>query len=332
MLKAINDCAAFDARNANLIIGTSAGAILGLTIRAGMSPDDAFALHTGNNLSSDGVAIINRIVTPYSEEDNERSDVGDYLPQSPEMTLRALWPPWKIRPLHAAMGLLPNGTRTAESLEQRLAEMHPDPWPAEPFWVPAVRLNDGRRVVFGRDDVDAHAALAVRASCAVPACYAPVTVDGRRYVDGGAHSSTNADLAAAPCFDVVLVSSVMSGDAGWSKVAGSWKQAINNKEWSNLWSDKRAVKAAKRHWMSDRLTAEVVELRSSGAAVLVVEPDAELSDWLDTDAHAGADSDDNIRAKIAQAGYDTAAAELSSSKSFRVRAALSRAVELQATS
>ena len=33
------------------------------------------------------------------------------------------------------------------------------------------------------------------ASCAVPGVYPPVTIDGRRYVDGGMRSTANADLA-----------------------------------------------------------------------------------------------------------------------------------------
>ena len=32
---------------------------------------------------------------------------------------------------------------------------------------------------------------AVAASCAIPGYFAPVVVDGVRYVDGGAHSTTN---------------------------------------------------------------------------------------------------------------------------------------------
>ena len=37
---------------------------------------------------------------------------------------------------------------------------------------------------------------AVVASCAVPGVWPPATIDGRRYVDGGARSNDNADLAS----------------------------------------------------------------------------------------------------------------------------------------
>jgi NTE family protein len=65
--------------------------------------------------------------------------------------------------------------------------------------------------VFGRDGAPrAHVADAVAASCAIPSFFAPVTVGGVDYVDGGAHSPTNADLVANRDLDLVIVSSPMS--------------------------------------------------------------------------------------------------------------------------
>jgi NTE family protein len=43
------------------------------------------------------------------------------------------------------------------------------------------------------------------ASCAIPGWYAPVTIGGRRYVDGGAHSATNLDLLAGSGLEEVFV-------------------------------------------------------------------------------------------------------------------------------
>jgi len=44
---------------------------------------------------------------------------------------------------------------------------------------------------------------AVAASCAVPGIWPPVSIDGRRYIDGGVRSSTSVDLVSD--FDLVLV-------------------------------------------------------------------------------------------------------------------------------
>ena len=81
-------------------------------------------------------------------------------------------------------------------------------WPDELLWIVAVNLDVGTRVVFGRPgEPVATVGGAVEASCAIPGFFAPVTVDGARYVDGGVHSTTNADLVAAldPPPDLVVV-------------------------------------------------------------------------------------------------------------------------------
>jgi NTE family protein len=46
---------------------------------------------------------------------------------------------------------------------------------------------------------------AVAASCAVPGVWPPVTIDGRRYVDGGVRSIANADYAAGASRVLVIV-------------------------------------------------------------------------------------------------------------------------------
>ena len=45
---------------------------------------------------------------------------------------------------------------------------------------------------------------AVAASCAVPAVYPPVPIDGRLYVDGGARTGANADVAV-DCDRVIVL-------------------------------------------------------------------------------------------------------------------------------
>jgi NTE family protein len=66
-------------------------------------------------------------------------------------------------------------------------------------------------VVFGRSDAPtARIGEAVAASCAIPAYFTPVSIGGTQYVDGGAHSPTNADVLRGRPLDVALVSSPMS--------------------------------------------------------------------------------------------------------------------------
>jgi NTE family protein len=76
--------------------------------------------------------------------------------------------------------------------------------------LPAIDAQTGELTVFTRDS-GVELTDAVAASCAVPGVWPPVTIGGRRYMDGGMRSATNADLAAG-C-DVVLVITPQSPDA-----------------------------------------------------------------------------------------------------------------------
>ncbi|MFQ5556694.1 MAG: patatin-like phospholipase family protein [Acidimicrobiales bacterium] len=256
VLAALHDETGWDPRTADLVVGTSAGSISGLALRAGMSAHDRYALHRGATLSPRGQALVDRIITPWNDDATDR----EWRPQAPAMSARAAWPPWRLRPVHAAVGLLPPGNRRTDTLETRMSELHPQRWPERPFWATAVRLDDGRRVVFGRDDVRATVAQAVRASCGVPGVYEPTTIGSRRYVDGGVHSSTNADLVAALAFDLVIVSSVMTAAppvSGWSK-------------------DRLT-----RRWFGRLLANEVAQIRRRGTPVLVVQPTADVLERLE---------------------------------------------------
>lgn len=77
-------------------------------------------------------------------------------------------------------------------------------WPDVPLTLVAVDTATGETTRFERGSgvllVDA-----VAASCAVPGIWPPMTIDGRRYMDGGIRSSDNADLALG-CGRVLVVS------------------------------------------------------------------------------------------------------------------------------
>jgi NTE family protein len=75
-------------------------------------------------------------------------------------------------------------------------------WPRKRLLVTAIDAQEGELVTFDRESgvdlVDA-----VTASCALPGVWPTATVDGRRYVDGGIRSPTNADLAGG--HDIVVI-------------------------------------------------------------------------------------------------------------------------------
>ena len=106
---------------------------------------------------------------------------------------------------------LPEGRHSSEPLSRLLEPLFPEGWPKARLWICAVRLSDGRRVVFGREaGAKATVARAAAASCAIPGVYVPVEIGAERYVDGGVHSPTNLDLVAAEQLDLIVVSSPMS--------------------------------------------------------------------------------------------------------------------------
>lgn len=266
VLAALHEETGWDARDAPLIVGTSVGAISAVSLRTGISPGDRHADHLGRPVSSEAQATFDRIVTPWIDEHVDR----DWRPQSPVLSLRASWPPWRFRPVHAVIGLLPAGTLSGVRLEQRMNEFHPERWTDAPTWIPAVRLEDGRRVVFGRDDADATVGQAIRASCSVPGLYQPAPIGKSRYVDGGVHSSTNADLLAPLGFDLVIISSAMTAVP-----------------------DEVGLSAGRptRSWMARKLGDEVAQIRRTGTPVLVVQPTAEALEVIEQESSESARSD-----------------------------------------
>ena len=94
-------------------------------------------------------------------------------------------------------------TRTEEDFVAATAARLPaGDWPDE-LVLTAVDAGRGERVAFRADDgVPLAAALA--ASRAIPGLLPPITIGGRRYIDGAVGSATNADLAAGAAAAIVV--------------------------------------------------------------------------------------------------------------------------------
>jgi NTE family protein len=147
--------------------------------------------------------------------------------------IEGLLAPGPIRPVVTLAGLLPRGTASTGAMAARIRECHPDPWPSAPTWICAVSVRTGRRVVFGREDVDVdHIGAAVAASSAVPGYFAPVRVGGIDHVDGGVHSTTNADLAAGLGMDLVVVSAPMTAESAGGRLptGRAWHTRVLRRE------------------------------------------------------------------------------------------------------
>lgn len=77
-------------------------------------------------------------------------------------------------------------------------------WPQRPLLVNVVDTESGQRRTLDRDSgIDVNAAIA--ASSAVPGMFPPVELAGRLYMDGQVHSSTNADVLLPFAPEQVLI-------------------------------------------------------------------------------------------------------------------------------
>jgi NTE family protein len=216
VLAALWDTTGWDARDAEIIVGTSAGSLVGALLRAGLSGADLAARAMDTPLSPEGA----RLVGIADAARGDQPPIPSRPPRAPRRLVpamsapgafvRAAMQPWNARPGALAAAAMPEGQISTELIATGLRALF-DRWPEQTLWINAVKLESGRRVTFGRDTrVVTDVATAVAASCAIPGFFAPVSIGGVRYVDGGVHSLTNADLVASLDLDLVVVSSPMS--------------------------------------------------------------------------------------------------------------------------
>lgn len=265
LLMGLRDGLGWDARTADLIVGTSAGATAGAYIRAGLSAADGVAVLRGEPLSPEGARLMDRL----GEQGDWRTPVGPRtLPRAPRRALlrRLATRPWEVRPETVLAVSLPPGRVPPETWTDALHGVMGPGWCADPLWICAVRVDDGHRVVFGRPGAPAaDLATAVGASSAIPGYFRPVEIAGHRYVDGAAYSATNADLVIPERPDLVVVSSPMS-------LARS--------------AMRLEVRTAGRLHFRRRLAAEVRRLRTAGIPVVAFQPSHEDRLAMGADAMA----------------------------------------------
>ena len=225
----------WDARRAQLIVGTSAGSVVGGSLRAGLGPADMRRRLAGEQLSPEGFDLVRRAeaavaavaasdVRSNGDDDVDTAEETAFSTiarrlriASPERVRRALREPWRVTPGSLVSAVLPVGRRSTAHLRAPYDAMIGTGWPDADVWIVAVELDVGLRVVFGRSGAPVvTVGEAVEASCAIPGYFSPVTIDGARYVDGAVHSTTNADLVAeceSPP-DLAIVCAPMSAVTG----------------------------------------------------------------------------------------------------------------------
>jgi len=257
VLRALEVEAGFVPDSADLIVGTSAGAVIGAYLRAGWSTEDFWLLALGDHPRLDAIG---------SDADGPPEIFSPSFRTPVDMVRRSLGSvyvlgrslvrvPWRLPPIMSR--LFPGGMFRMEEGRRRLAAELPDEWPEKPLWLCAVDIESGRRVVLGRPGAPtATLHEAVAASAAIPGVYVPVRVAGMTLVDGGAHSTTNLDLAVK---------------AGCERIIGVAPLAFDTGR-RPAWLDQLVRRVPAR-----MLSAEVASARRHGVEVVLVRPEpAEL--------------------------------------------------------
>ena len=208
-LAAVQEQYGWDPREADVLIGTSAGSVMAAMLGSGISVETLLNHQRG-------------VVGPEDPEiayDFDK-DSGGALPPRPKLRIgsprgvvSSALRPWKVTPMTALSAVLPQGRGSLEPIGAIVDVVNPGRgWATHPkTWIVATDYDSGRRTVFGREGAP-RASLrdAVMSSCAIPGWYAPMQIGGRRYVDGGTCSPTSLDLVAKLGLDEVVVLSPMT--------------------------------------------------------------------------------------------------------------------------
>jgi NTE family protein len=183
-----------DLSTSDFIVGTSAGSFVGAQLALGRSPAEVAApdltgsvrAPAASSPAPDLTMLITKMLEAASGKrpaEEVRAEIGAWALQSPAMS--------------------------EEDFIQRFAPSlggeFDGPWPTKSYACTAVDAADGSFQMWNQD-AGIGLARAVASSCAVPGIYPPITFRGRRYIDGGMRSATNADLAKG--YDLVIVVAV----------------------------------------------------------------------------------------------------------------------------
>ncbi len=227
--------------DADLIIGTSAGSAVGAQLAMGRTPQQmyaAVAADAGN--TNPGPARANP---------DAAGPAPNLLPLM-ELMQKAARDDVSPEAVRKEIGAFALGatTMSEEAFIATFGRMlaSSENWPAKMFMCTAVDALDGTFHTWSNDS-GVPLSRAIASSCSVPGIYPPITINGRRYIDGGMRSSTNADLARGN--DTVVIVSIRAGGEGAMAEASQ-----------------------------KRLDGELDTLRQSGSKVVLITPDAPSRD------------------------------------------------------
>lgn len=271
-LEGIRRATGWEPRQADVVVGTSAGAFIGAITAAGIPPALMYARCTGE-APGDGLFDAELVeLSARMDRHNEGAWYRRFRPvarlprpllSSPRLVQSACSGADRPRLVTLAAGLLPEGLlSTHSSIGAIVRTALPRGWPAQRLWVVACDLDAGQRVVFGRDAAQTDLHLAVSAATAIPGVFAPVVIGGRRHCDAGIFTPSNLDLLAGEALDAVLCINPLSG--------GEAAEAVHPEGLARR-SLRRLGQLARRHFDA-HLAREREHVERAGTRVFVLHP------------------------------------------------------------
>lgn len=192
-LLALRAATGWDSRDADVVVGTSGGAVATAMTRGAGISSRSLDFHNRDAFAADLRTHLYRRALPNGLTRWARHGL-----------LRGLRRPGLNFVLGSPAPYHADGI--AEWVEERFGPF-PE-WPAKPTVIVAYDLESGHRVAFGTANApDVPFPDAVAAAAAVPLVYQPYEIEGRHYVDGGVVSGTNAELVlgSSETLDLILV-------------------------------------------------------------------------------------------------------------------------------
>jgi NTE family protein len=286
VLAALEHDLAWDPGRADIIVGTSAGALVGTMLRLGVRPSDLAAIAVGAHVRHADRDLVRRLVDRPSFPPLTLRHLAR-LPRWPKPSMAAglvaLWTRRGVSSLASLAMLLPEGDEVLMPHLDFIDDAFDAGWPDDPLLLCAVRRRDSRRVVFGPGGTVAPLKSAVAASCAVPGYFADVQIDGVSYVDGGVISATNADVLCRNKLDLVVIVSPMTGEGG-----------------------RRSVAREVRRFCRRALDREIRSLARCGIPTVVIEPGATVLQHMTTDFMSDTASVEIVRQAFLETGAQVA--------------------------
>jgi NTE family protein len=157
-----------------IIIGTSAGAVVGAQVCSGLSPAELYDRQLASQYSSSVKLAFSDLL---------KIAGAQLFARNPESSAQRIG----RSAIHAPKASNDRRSRIADRLPSQ-------EWSTRDLRVTAVDAGSGVLRVFTQHD-DVGLVEAVAASCAVPFSSMPVEIAGRHYIDGGIRSTLNLDLA-----------------------------------------------------------------------------------------------------------------------------------------